>query len=469
MTIGDREWTRSLGSSPESQNGGNSDDASTFNSYTSFINYMSGKYQYSQLQFVAEFMNKTPPIALLDNGTRSTATKTLVADLMDDHWRFTTELNGNILSRQENVRSRVVVVECETFAFVDRAILDFVAFHYDLNPFDLWFMLERVLVSRHYPESSLIKPSFPSIPLATPRRGMPVALWNGVPSDAVELVVDGAVCFVFGSGRDCPFSTVLILSQFGKIPKTFGQRDRLEASLMAGSGVGNKIQTHALLPEVSTPLDMYVESLVNTPTDTVTTSPVELIFPYLKLVVLRIAAETEQLQNQIFGDKLGRQRLATDDAAIRQDFNIRSRLLGSDFSISRGLTIIRQFMGVHNTESSKAGKEIIEELERLSTFNHRLQNELERYSQMRVALSSLAESRKSIELSNDLGKLTKLAFVFVPLTFTTSIFGMNMTELGSGSLSYRIVLGTGLIIMSVTLLCLYLNDRMARRSGRLNY
>lgn len=41
----------------------------------------------------------------------------------------------------------------------------------------------------------------------------------------------------------------------------------------------------------------------------------------------------------------------------------------------------------------------------------------------------LAESRKAVELSEKVAKLTRLAFVFVPLSFTSSVFGMNLQPL----------------------------------------
>ena len=50
----------------------------------------------------------------------------------------------------------------------------------------------------------------------------------------------------------------------------------------------------------------------------------------------------------------------------------------------------------------------------------------------------IAESRKAIFLTERLGKLTFLAFVFVPLSFTTSFFGMNVQELGAGDGALRI-------------------------------
>lgn len=50
----------------------------------------------------------------------------------------------------------------------------------------------------------------------------------------------------------------------------------------------------------------------------------------------------------------------------------------------------------------------------------------------------IAESREAIHQTARTAKLTFLAFIFVPLSFTTSFFGMNLRELGGGEATLRI-------------------------------
>ncbi|EMR86505.1 putative mg2+ co2+ transporter protein [Botrytis cinerea BcDW1] len=64
--------------------------------------------------------------------------------------------------------------------------------------------------------------------------------------------------------------------------------------------------------------------------------------------------------------------------------------------------------------------------------------ELEQYVrdtlQCNVGRVSLMESRKSIQQSNTLGRLSVLAFIFLPISLVTWFFGMNISELtGSGA------------------------------------
>ena len=50
--------------------------------------------------------------------------------------------------------------------------------------------------------------------------------------------------------------------------------------------------------------------------------------------------------------------------------------------------------------------------------------------QLRASLLSIEESTRGIEQSKQVGRLTQLAFVFIPLTFVTGVFGMNITQFG---------------------------------------
>ena len=69
--------------------------------------------------------------------------------------------------------------------------------------------------------------------------------------------------------------------------------------------------------------------------------------------------------------------------------------------------------------------------------------------------ASIAESKKAMAQAERLGKLTFLAFIFVPLSFTTSFFGMNVQELGQGSLSIWSWFTLSVPMLGFTLLLFY--------------
>jgi Mg2+ and Co2+ transporter CorA len=61
--------------------------------------------------------------------------------------------------------------------------------------------------------------------------------------------------------------------------------------------------------------------------------------------------------------------------------------------------------------------------------------------------AQLEEARKAIQEAEQTRRLTLLAFFYLPLTFTTSIFGMNIRELGQGDKSIWISFVTGFVVL----------------------
>jgi hypothetical protein len=66
--------------------------------------------------------------------------------------------------------------------------------------------------------------------------------------------------------------------------------------------------------------------------------------------------------------------------------------------------------------------------------------------------AQLTEARKSTETAISVARLTKLAFIFIPLNFVTSFYGMNMKQFGSGNVSLWIFFATALAPIIGTLL-----------------
>ncbi|KXT00879.1 hypothetical protein AC578_975 [Pseudocercospora eumusae] len=74
---------------------------------------------------------------------------------------------------------------------------------------------------------------------------------------------------------------------------------------------------------------------------------------------------------------------------------------------------------------------------------------------------SIAESKKGIEQAERVAQLTRLAFVFVPLSFTTSFFGMNFEQLATGDLQIWVWF---VISLPIVLLALIYISPPARKS-----
>lgn len=81
----------------------------------------------------------------------------------------------------------------------------------------------------------------------------------------------------------------------------------------------------------------------------------------------------------------------------------------------------------------------------LSTANVLVENNIAEISSLRkrtaesykslMASISIVESKRGIAEAESVTKLTELAFLFIPLSFSTSVFGMQVKELNPGNIS----------------------------------
>ncbi|KAF7944977.1 uncharacterized protein EAE97_005610 [Botrytis byssoidea] len=80
---------------------------------------------------------------------------------------------------------------------------------------------------------------------------------------------------------------------------------------------------------------------------------------------------------------------------------------------------------------------------------YRLEQYVRDTLQMKVGNLSLKESRKSLEKANSLGRLSILAFVFLPVSLVTSFFGMNISEMTGNGAPWKIFLIVAAILCSL--------------------
>lgn len=73
---------------------------------------------------------------------------------------------------------------------------------------------------------------------------------------------------------------------------------------------------------------------------------------------------------------------------------------------------------------------------------------------MQVVMSNanIKESREAISQAEGVAKLTRLAFVFIPLSFITSFFGMNLSQFGTGNLSIWVWFAVACPIFAMSLI-----------------
>ena len=90
--------------------------------------------------------------------------------------------------------------------------------------------------------------------------------------------------------------------------------------------------------------------------------------------------------------------------------------------------------------SSRRWKSLLQDYERILQEAQQQVSMLAQKMSFLASMASLRESqmaieqaKKGIQQNERVKRLTQLAFIFIPLSFVTSLFGMNITALGTGS------------------------------------
>ena len=77
----------------------------------------------------------------------------------------------------------------------------------------------------------------------------------------------------------------------------------------------------------------------------------------------------------------------------------------------------------------------------------------------------VAESRKGIEQAERVKRLTVLATIFIPISFVTSLFGMNFREFGTGKLSIWLFVAVAIPVLICAYIAFIWNYAYVRRLG----
>ncbi|KAF2753094.1 hypothetical protein EJ05DRAFT_542115 [Pseudovirgaria hyperparasitica] len=105
----------------------------------------------------------------------------------------------------------------------------------------------------------------------------------------------------------------------------------------------------------------------------------------------------------------------------------------------------------HSPVAEKSGTRLFIDLNYLLSCAQNLSLECERGIGTLADSSILEESRRTLTQAERVRKLTVLATIFIPLTFTCSIFGMNFVELGTGDLHIWIYFATTVPVIGMSI------------------
>lgn len=175
-------------------------------------------------------------------------------------------------------------------------------------------------------------------------------------------------------------------------------------------------------------------------------SPVELLYPLCQLFALEIK-EHMQSSSAKWKDEDVISLLEVPEAAFRLkrlDYDFRAALYRQSFDMDiRALRLTIDALrnssmssdsGMQAALASKRWFELLHDYEHLLEEAKRISDGFEAYETRCMNRFGLMASTKSVNQSESVGRLSILAFVFIPLSFITSFFGMNIVEFGTGSI-----------------------------------
>jgi hypothetical protein len=165
-----------------------------------------------------------------------------------------------------------------------------------------------------------------------------------------------------------------------------------------------------------------------------TLHPVEFLYPFARLLVSEISTHVQALTHRLEHEFLFGAAAAADVGTLEMTWAVLHDL---ELDVVDSAQSLRRHVSFNQALTDP----LLIDFDVLSEMIERAQKDLRDYLSRHVAARSLEESRaavveskKSIELADSVKKLTQLAFVFVPLNFVTSLFGMNFVEFGTGVL-----------------------------------
>ena len=183
-------------------------------------------------------------------------------------------------------------------------------------------------------------------------------------------------------------------------------------------------------------------------------NPIELIIPYAQMVLISENFIMDMLAMKVMhpGGK------TSANLEVHYD-----KQIGILNEMRRNLAALEIFT---TSQSSSRWRTMIADYERmLKSAEQQINVVLAQKMTYRAAMASLDESRvgiehakRSMEQNSRLKRLTQLAFIFIPLSFSTSIFGMNLELLGTGNgKTWMVIIAVILSYMATCLIWLVID------------
>lgn len=172
-------------------------------------------------------------------------------------------------------------------------------------------------------------------------------------------------------------------------------------------------------------LERLLQRLSKEEVDAANRKPVEYIYPYARLSAMRYSRHLELVRSEV-----NFERSAYEDWEV--DHLRESRTLSR--SIISELTASYRSLSRHSDPGSNDWRSLQVDYDEILAQARQFEEDIKDHMTTCVGIMTLKESKKSIQLADSVRRITQLAFIFVPLTFVTSIFGMNLEGFGTGNI-----------------------------------
>lgn len=135
----------------------------------------------------------------------------------------------------------------------------------------------------------------------------------------------------------------------------------------------------------------------------------------------------------------------------RQSFEMDIRSLKMTLDALRSPSA-RHFLGTQTVLASPEWADLLHDYEHMLEEAKQNSDQFEAYEMRCMNRFGLLASMKSVQQSESIGRLSILAFVFIPLSFITSFFGMNLVEFGTGSIRIWVFIVSAATLVFVMLI-----------------
>ncbi|KAF8244128.1 hypothetical protein K440DRAFT_667163 [Wilcoxina mikolae CBS 423.85] len=389
----------------------NDDGLMRFNTYAEYVEFLyrrDPRFEWLHHLFTTSAAASDP-----------TKTHVMVADSEDGRLTSThgVEALQSLENRSPRVKTRLVLVRYDQTMNIDRNIIDAIAFAFDLDPFFLWRHFDQSFEGDLGEERSYLGPD---IPPALPSKKNSLDLgYSTIVNISTMFLKDAiipdatteesyAVVMLARNNEEFVFSHMPILNTYSL------------HNMRNTTPVVRKTTCTALFETEL--LQMSREDIFSADEN-----PIEYIYPWAQIMADNMASDLQNYATRTaLYDTLDSEDLETFDELLR-DIHMVATAADDLFQ-----NLLRFLSRTASRQPSRGIQSLTRDYEFLLRWAKQLIQFNTDHLNRRVGQFALRESQKSIELANSVKILSELAFVFLPLSLSAGLFGMNITELGTG-------------------------------------